>query len=299
MIKNGIVMIGVSKNYRDKHVLNNVNITIEKGKIVGLVGPNGAGKTTLMSILLGFIQTFSGEVLVDGKSRSMTTSTFGCLIEEPSFYPELTGYENLKYFSAFLDKKRNNNISELITLLHMESFVHKKVKSYSLGMKQLLGIAIAMLGEPDYLILDEPLNGIDAKKIPEIREIVKRVAKEKKTGILISSHLLSEIEMVCNRALILNEGEVVKNLTLCLEANANKKCDYIITTDEVDDVLHYLKEGSYDARLLNGKLLVTVEDNTVEDVLRDLILSGYRIKEISKWKESLEEEFLQAIKGDL
>ena len=173
----------VSKRYKDYTALDDVTFSLNEGEIIGLVGPNGAGKTTLMRIIVGLTKKYEGEVILKDNT------SIGCVIETPSFYPFMTGYENLKYF-AELNQVNVKKVMETIELLKLKDALNKKVKGYSLGMRQRLGIAAALLREPKLLVLDEPTNGLDPAGIHELREYIKEIAVKNKITILISSHIL-------------------------------------------------------------------------------------------------------------
>jgi len=189
----------VSKKAKDFQILNKVSFELGRGEIVGLIGPNGAGKTSIMKILVGLTRNYTGEVDLS------SVRDIGCMIETPNFYPYSTGYQNLMYF-AKLNGVGEQKVQELLGLLGLEGAANKNVKAYSLGMRQRLGIAQALLKEPDVLILDEPTNGLDPEGIYEVREYIRKIAKEKNITVLISSHLLGELEKMCDRAIIIKKG---------------------------------------------------------------------------------------------
>lgn len=193
-MSNILTLSNVTKSYRNNKVINNVSFSVPKGEVIGLVGPNGAGKTTLMRIIMGLITKFEGEVRFDIEKQPLQQShvkRIGGLIEYPSFYPYMSGMDNLIYFAEISGGFDRDNVSSVVHLLGIEGFVHKKVKRYSLGMKQRLGIAQALVNNPKLLILDEPTNGLDPEGVAEIREILEKVSKERGISILISSHILS------------------------------------------------------------------------------------------------------------
>ncbi len=227
--------INLTKKYKDFKALDEVNIKIEKGDIYGLIGRNGAGKTTLMKIISTLSKKTSGgfelfsendENLTENKER------IGCLIENPSFFPNLTAYENLKYYAIQKGIIKLKQIEEALKLVGLLEAKNKKFKNFSLGMKQRLGIAFAILDNPDFIILDEPINGLDPIGISDLRETFKRLNEEKNITILISSHILSELYAVATRFCILEQGRVVKELT---KEELDKECSkcIVIQTDDV------------------------------------------------------------------
>lgn len=202
----------LKKTIKDIEILKNVNLEISKGEIFGLIGPNGAGKTTLMKILCGLSDITQGAVTLDGnmskQNRVVTGGKVGILIENPASYGWLNGYENLKIV-AQAHKNYKEQLEKVIQISGLEDAIYMKTVKYSLGMKQRLGIAMALLNNPDLLILDEPLNGLDVEGVAQIRELICKLAKEEKLTILISSHVLSELDKICDRAAFIKKGEIL------------------------------------------------------------------------------------------
>ncbi|HCX9714253.1 ABC transporter ATP-binding protein [Staphylococcus aureus] len=193
----------LTKKIGNKTILEDVSFKLKRGQIVGLVGANGAGKTTLMKVILGYSSFQSGNFNVINSKDSK--SNIGALIENPGIYPFMSGYENLKLLN---ESKNTQDIDKIVSQLHMDEYIHKKVKTYSLGMKQKLGIAIAFLNKPQFIILDEPMNGLDPKAVRDVRELIVQKAQEGVT-FLISSHILSELVKITNSILIINKGKIV------------------------------------------------------------------------------------------
>lgn len=208
---------GITKQYPGTCALNQVNMEIKKGEIYGFIGGNGAGKTTLLRVITGLITETEGTVNLFGKTDKegleRGRKRIGCLIEQPAFYPYLSARENLEYFRiqrGYPDKKC---IEQALEVVNLTNTGKKKYKQFSLGMKQRLGVALAIMGKPDLLILDEPINGLDPTGIVEFREMMKFLNKEHGMTILISSHILSELEQVAERYGIIHEGRLVKEVT--------------------------------------------------------------------------------------
>lgn len=234
----------LTKKYKDFTALDSVSITIRKGDIYGLIGRNGAGKTTLMKLITTLTNPTSGEFELFGEGREQLTENkrrIGCLIENPSFFPNLTAYENLKYYAIQKGIVDSTQIEESLELVGLEDAKNKKYKNFSLGMKQRLGIAFAILDNPDFIILDEPINGLDPIGISELRDTFKRLNEEKNITILISSHILSELYAVASRFCILEKGRVIKELSkeeLDIECS---KC-LVIQTDNAKKVTTVLEK---------------------------------------------------------
>lgn len=234
----------LSKHYNDQIVVKDVSMTIPKGKIYGLLGRNGAGKTTIMKMLLGLAEASSGEIVLFSQAPKKNPSVYsriGNIIETPSFYPYLSGPENLKVFSKLKGQTQRNSVEKALKLVDLTHAEHKRFANYSLGMKQRLGIANALMNDPELLILDEPTNGLDPIGIVEIRKLLKELAVVHGKTILISSHQLSEIEQIADIIGILHDGELLEECDLEKIAQHNQR--YIsITVSDVHQATRLLEE---------------------------------------------------------
>ena len=200
-----IELRGLSKTFRKgERALSGIDFIMRKGEVVGLIGPNGAGKTTLMKILSGIIVKYDGEMVIGDKNER---AKIGSLIEKPKFFPNKSGRYNINYFSALFGAN-GKQMDNIVQSLGMESYLSKKVKHYSLGMKQRLGIALALISNPDYLILDEPTNGMDPDGIRNILGYVRELVKERQMGVLISSHILEDVENISDRVYVIKNGSL-------------------------------------------------------------------------------------------
>lgn len=197
----------LTKKIGKKTILEDVSLKLDQGQIAGLVGANGAGKTTLMKVILGYSSYQKGQFnVIENKHKK---SNIGALIESPGIYPFMSGYDNLKILN---ESKNSNDIDTIVSQLKMNEYIHNKAKTYSLGMKQKLGIAIAFLNQPQLIILDEPMNGLDPKAVRDVRELIIKKAQEGVT-FLISSHILSELVKITNSIFIINKGKIVTETT--------------------------------------------------------------------------------------
>ena len=225
--------VNLTKKYKDFVALDNANITIHKGDIYGLIGRNGAGKTTLMKTITTLTNKTGGTFSLFGSEEELTESKrrIGCLIESPAFFGSLTAYQNLKYYAIQKGITNDKQIDKVLKAVDLFKEKEKKFKNFSLGMKQRLGIAFAILDNPDFIILDEPINGLDPIGIKEIRDTLKRLNEEEKITILISSHILSELYLIANHFCFIDKGRIIKDLSkeeLDLECS---KCIVIKTKD--------------------------------------------------------------------
>ena len=234
----------LTKKYKDFMALDNATITIHKGDIYGLIGRNGAGKTTLMKTITTLTNKSGGSFSLFDSEEELTESKrrIGCLIESPAFFGNLTAYQNLKYYSIQKGMVNDKQIDKVLKVVDLFKEKDKKFKNFSLGMKQRLGIAFAILDNPDFIILDEPINGLDPIGIKEIRDTLKKLNKEEKITILISSHILSELYLIANHFCFIDKGRIIKDLTkeeLDLECS---KC-IVIKTKDVKKATVILEKG--------------------------------------------------------
>lgn len=224
-------------------VLDKVNMSISQGDIYGFIGNNGAGKTTFMRTITGLAKYNSGEIKLFGKSFPLNRHSLqkiGALIENPVFFPELTAYDNLKYFSL-LTNRNVENIDHILALMNLDKVGKKKVKNFSLGMKQRLGIAIALIPDPELIILDEPLNGLDPQGIQDIRNLILKLNQEHGITFLISSHILSELEQVATKYGIMHEGRLIEEFSISEYVDLGFT-GFTIESSKPLDTLQFLKQ---------------------------------------------------------
>ncbi len=279
----------VSKKAKDFQILNKVSFELGNGEIVGLIGPNGAGKTSIMKILVGLTRNYTGEVDLSG------VRDIGCMIETPNFYPYNTGYQNLMYFAG-LNGVGKKKVKELLGLLGLMNAANKNVKAYSLGMRQRLGIAQALLKDPDVLILDEPTNGLDPEGIYEVREYIKNIANEKNITVLISSHLLSELEKMCNRAIIIKKGEIIQFMDFSNDRKS-KQIAYVIESLDTEAAHKILLENGYHVVSQNEQEIRIHIDAKEKNAVAKL-LSSHNVVMTGLYEacETLEDTFLELMK---
>lgn len=290
----------VTKNYKNKKVLKEVSFSINDGEIVALIGPNGAGKTTIMKIISDLLEQDSGTVKICGllanKNRVEYLSKFSSIIETPSLYEMLSGYDNINFIRKInnISIDKMNNILEFINI---GEAIQDKVKSYSLGMKQRLALGIALINEPKLLILDEPTNGLDPEGVIEFRKLLKKFAAENGMSILISSHILSELDKICTRILFIKEGELVdmedinrkqeyQTIKLTIENpqeihKSIEKIELINRSYVIDNkVIIQLDKGNTSKlmSLLVEKNIqysnIEIENNSIEKIYSDVYLGG-------------------------
>lgn len=295
----------ITKKYGEQLAVDNVNMTIKKGDIYGFIGQNGAGKTTLIRLITGLIHKSGGEIELLGaneenelnKARTMV----GSLIESPSFYTNMTARENLEVSRLVRNIPGKKCIDEVLELVGLKDVEKKKVKNFSLGMRQRLGIANALMGNPKLLILDEPINGLDPMGIVEIRELLKKINKEKDMTILISSHILSELSELATTYGIISNGKLIEEITA---KQLSKKCRQYIDL-KVDNtaravILLERELGISDYEVLeDSNIKVFSNLDNVGEVNSLLSRSGIIVESISVKGENLEEYFMNKVGGVL
>jgi ABC-2 type transport system ATP-binding protein len=283
-----------------KEIIKGISFELKEGEVFGFLGPNGAGKTTTIRMLVGLIKPTSGSIhiggynIVDHFEEAM--KNLGCIVENPELYPYLSGYDNLLHFARMLEAIGDERIREVTELVGLKDRIHDKVKTYSLGMRQRLGIAQALLGRPEVLILDEPTNGLDPAGIREMREFIRFLAEEEGLSVLVSSHLLSEIQLLCDRVAIISRGTV-------------------ITTDTVDNLLsnrervvwrlHPLEKGKEVLRSVttieereDGSFTTEYDDLKTAEWNKMLVEADVSVTEMYRKMPVLEDLFLELTGGD-
>ncbi|WP_379136512.1 ABC transporter ATP-binding protein [Paenibacillus sp. sgz500958] len=296
----------VSKIIKGNVIVDKLSFDIRKGEIVGLLGPNGAGKTTTIRMMTGLISMTEGDVLVHGHSIrnefNEAIAHIGAIIENPEFYPYMTGLDNLKQYQRMTDGIEDSRIDEVVQLVGLQEAMNKKVKAYSLGMRQRLGIAQALLHRPKLLIMDEPTNGLDPAGIREMREYMRTIAEVEGISILISSHLLAEIEQICHRAVVIQNGKLVTVTNLGVEQDHEGVVTLSFRVNSLEKALDVLKDSN-DVQILGtessrSEVTVSLREQLVPDIAAALSAGGAGIHRITENKQSLEEDFLKWTGGN-
>ncbi|WP_240419556.1 ABC transporter ATP-binding protein [Paenibacillus periandrae] len=286
----------LSKTYGAINRVNKVDLKVQEGEIYGFLGPNGAGKTTTLKMLLGLIKPSEGTITIFGQSLSRHRSSIlqrtGSLIESPSFYGHLTGLENMKVMQR-LRNVPDKNVDEAIRIVRLENQQNKKAEQYSLGMKQRLGIAMALLAFPKLLILDEPTNGLDPAGIGEIRELIKSLPTRYGITILLSSHLLSEIEQIATSVGIISEGNLLYQGSMASLRKKSKTTILLKTGDNAKAERLLLTQGCGPIQSGSRLELDNLEDIEVAELNRLLVSHNIPVIRIEERKKSLEDIFLE------
>ncbi|WP_217558617.1 ABC transporter ATP-binding protein [Paenibacillus sp. GbtcB18] len=286
----------LSKTYGAIHSVNKVDLHVQEGEIYGFLGPNGAGKTTTLKMLLGLIKPTEGTINIFGESLSKHRPSIlqrtGSLIESPSYYGHLTGLENMKVMQR-LRNVPDKNVDEALRIVRLENQKNKKAEQYSLGMKQRLGIAMALLAFPKLLILDEPTNGLDPAGIGEIRELIKLLPERYGITILLSSHLLSEIEQIATSVGIISEGNLLYQGSMDSLRQKNRNAIFMKTGDNAKAEQLLFTQG-YRPTQSGGRLeLSNIQDSDVAEMNKMLVEHQIAVTRIEEQKKSLEDIFLE------
>jgi len=292
---------GLTKTIKKKHLVRDIHLDLLPGEVFGFLGPNGAGKTTTIRMMVGLMNPSQGQVLINGTDLhanfEKAIGEVGAIVENPELYNYLSGYKNLIHFSRMHKSVTKERIHEVIKQVGLENRIHEKVKTYSLGMRQRLGLAQALLHRPKFLILDEPTNGLDPAGIREFRHYLRKIAREEGVSIFVSSHLLSEIELMCDRVGIIQQGELidVRNISdsatdikWSIDVDRPQKAEQILV-DIVSDVEVNTDESS---------IQFNAEKDIIPEVNKKLVESGVLVYGIASMKTTLEDEFLKVTGGE-
>lgn len=284
----------LSKEYDGVYRVQELDIRIKEGDIYGFLGPNGAGKSTTMKMLLGLVKPTSGTIEIMGKpfnekNRRDILASVGSLIESPSYYGHLTGRENMEIIRRLLDLPKKN-IEEAVHIVRMENQMEKKVKNYSLGMKQRLGIAMALARFPKLLILDEPTNGLDPAGIEEMREFIKMLPKQYGMTVMISSHILSEIDQMATVVGIINQGCLIFQERMSV-LDMQREPQIILRTSDNNHAFQLLKKAN-PQRTTDGLQIGALTDEQTGAVVQCLCSNGISVYRVEEHRESLEDIFL-------
>ena len=290
----------VYKKIGKKYILKKISFEVKKGEIVGFIGPNGAGKTTTIKLILGLQKITKGNVEINGydvkKDFEKAIYRVGAIIENPDVYTYLTGYENLKIAQEYYKDIPNQRIDEVVKIVGLKDSIMNKVSKYSLGMRQRLGIAQAILHKPQLLILDEPTNGLDPEGIIEIRNLLKKLVFEENIGILISSHNLSEVENICDKVCIIKSGKIIDEKDIKELKSQNLEECYIIENEDSYKVRKLISTKSEIIDKQHIKIFTSKEQ--VPKIVKQLEKNDVLIYTITKKDISLEEAFLKEIGGE-
>lgn len=292
----------LSKKYQNFTALNGLTMNVPKGSIYGFVGKNGAGKTTLIRILCGLQKEINGSFELYGiknndKLINSARKKMGAVVETPSIFLDLTAYENIKMQYDVLGINNYDGINELLKLVGLENTGKKKARNFSLGMRQRLGIAISLCGNPEFLVLDEPINGLDPQGIVEIRELIKKLNKERNITILISSHILDELSRVATHYGFISNGKIVREMSA---EEFEKECKHTIrlVTDNNGNLEKVLKKKKYNFKLIDKTTVDIYGKIEITPLVLSLYEEGVSVLKLTESEENLENYFFNLLGGD-
>lgn len=293
-------LLNVSKSIGSKKLVSDLTLDIPVGQVFGFLGPNGAGKTTTIRMMVGLISISNGDILIGGKSIrhqfEEAVAQVGAIVENPEMYKFLTGYQNLKQYARMVPGVTKQRIDEVVTLVGLNQRIHDRVKSYSLGMRQRLGVAQALLHHPKLLILDEPTNGLDPQGIRELRDYLRRLCQEEGTSVFVSSHLLSEMELMCDTVAVIQNGRLIDVRVLRgLEGDDDGARKM--------EILFEVNEPAAAQALIGGSirkegLVVTATRDEIPALNQRLVGEGHLVFGIREITVSLEDQFLKMTGGE-
>jgi len=277
--------------------VNDLDLSVGRGEVYGFLGPNGAGKTTTLKMLLGLIRPTSGSAEVLGRTPGTSDglAKIGALVESPAFYPYLSGENNLKVMARYCGVP-NRRVTEVLETVELSGRAKTRYKKYSLGMKQRLGVAAALLKDPDLLILDEPTNGLDPKGMADMRTLIRRLGKDEQT-VLLSSHLLGEVEQVCDRVGVIHKGRLISEGAVADLRGGEALLVRAEPLEEAAQIAGRL-EGVESVETMDGTLRLKTAPGRAAEINAKLVSAGLRVSELRPAERSLEAAFLELTDGE-
>ena len=300
-MENILQVKNLTKMFGQNYAVNNVDMNIQRGDIYGFIGRNGAGKTTLIRILLGLCEKNSGEIELFGSSNlNEGRDKTGCIIENPALFPKMTAKDNIIAQSKAVGVKLSSSeIDDLLSVVGLESTGKKKAKDFSLGMKQRLSIALALVGNPEFLVLDEPTNGLDPEGIRDVRNLILKLNKEKSITVLVSSHILGELHKLATRYGVIDKGRLIKEFTAKeLDEKTEDGFEIKVKEDDVQSAEDFLKESNIDYSFDKEKCKFTISKNENSDeILKQITAKGVIPTSYGFKNVDLEDYFMELIGG--
>lgn len=299
---NVLEVSGVHKKLGKREIIKGISFSVKEGDIFGFLGPNGAGKTTTIRMLVGLIKPDKGTITICGKDVTKNTkealTQVGAVVENPELYTYLTGRQNLNMVADLRGLNRKN-VDEVVEVVNLKNRIDDKVGKYSLGMKQRLGLAAALISKPKLLILDEPTNGLDPTGILDFREIVKKAAKSTNTAVLISSHILSEVQQLCDTVAFINDGEIKAIESIANGQTHNETETLVIVTKDAKKGYGIITsmESVKQVNREDNIFTVTAEKEAACDIIRELVVQGVDIYEVYKKHNQLEQRYMELVEG--
>lgn len=299
MAKTVLELKNVNKTYGKRKVIDNISLEVKEGEIYGFLGPNGSGKTTTIKMILRLISSDSGEIKVNGydvkKQFEKAMECIGAIVENPDMYKYMSGIDNLRLHARIrnIDEQRVNEVLEMVDLKDRKK---EKVSKYSLGMKQRLGLALTLLHKPKVLILDEPTNGLDPAGIKKLRDILKEIAHKKNVAVFVSSHILSEMQLMCDKVAVIDSGKIVKIEDMSDETNEIEVVD--IRVEDIEKSIQTIKERfGIEATKKEHSIEINISTESLPEVVKELAMADVKIRAVIPKEHNLEDIFFDATKG--
>ncbi|HEY8805868.1 MAG TPA: ABC transporter ATP-binding protein [Clostridium sp.] len=303
-VKNIVQIKNVTKKIGKKVIIDDLTFDVHSGEVFGFLGPNGAGKTTTIKMILGLMSITKGEIYIDGsnveKEFEKAIARVGGIIENPDLYKYLTGYQNLVHFWRMYPDVKRERIDEVIKIVGLDKRIHDKIKTYSLGMRQRLGVAQALINSPKLLVLDEPTNGLDPAGIHELRTHLRTLAKEENVAIMVSSHLLSEMELMCDRVGIIQNGKLVgiQNMREMLDDVDDSAIALVVTPIEKAKTYLESLNSNYKPQINGKEIIIKEYIENIPELVEKLVGQGIKIYGVRRVQQSLENKFLKMTGGN-
>lgn len=297
----------LKKTIGKREIIKGVSLEVSSGEIFGFLGPNGAGKTTTIRMLVGLIKPTEGSIRICGydlhKDTSKALKEVGAVVENPELYKYLSGRENLMQI-ARVRRISKEEVNETIKLVGLENRIDDKVKKYSLGMKQRLGLAASLLSKPKLLILDEPTNGLDPSGILDFREVVKKAARERNMAVFVSSHILSEVQNLCDKVAFINDGVIKAVEEINKETNSmgtDRDVVCLVSNDDKNTLIDEINKLPYISSCKESEkgIKITMECGSTQKLIKHLVMNNFNIEEIYKVRKGLEQRYMELVEGGI
>lgn len=287
----------LSKMIGKKKIIDNLNLSLFPGQITGFLGPNGSGKTTTIRMMVGLMKPSNGEVVIEGQILNdyfeEAMSKVGVIVENPEMYKYMSGWKNLVHFSRMNKGIPISRIQEVVEQVGLQNRIHEKVSTYSLGMRQRLGLAQALLHRPKFLILDEPTNGLDPAGIREFRTYLRKIAVEEGVSVFVSSHLLSEIELMCDRIAVIQNGQLID----IREINQKEEAHYYIEAHPVEQTREILATQGLAFEMSGLGFVAKVEQAMIPAIIQSMVTANLQVFAVQPFRKTLEDQFLEMTGG--
>ncbi|WP_029192315.1 ABC transporter ATP-binding protein [Paenibacillus harenae] len=303
MVQPIVRLQNVSKRIGGRTIIDKLTLDLPLGEVFGFLGPNGSGKTTTIRMMVGLMSLTEGEILINGhsiaKDYEKAIRYVGAIVENPEMYKYLSGYDNLKHYARMIPGITEHRVHEVVKLVGLEGRIQDKVRTYSLGMRQRLGVAQAILHKPQLLILDEPTNGLDPAGIRELRDYLRVLSKEEGIAVFVSSHLLAEMELMCDRVAIIQNGKLIDVRTIRGTGSMTDQSRVIIEVDRPQGAVEALLAAGHSAVPEGGQAIAVETDRDGTAAINALLVSaGFKVYGIRTHVKSLEDQFLEVTGGE-